>query len=84
MAEVVRQETAAVSKPKQWWLNTKEFFRDTRAEMTKVSWPARNEVVGTTMVVIVATVVFALFLWGCDELFGRGVLWLLNRFGAGA
>jgi preprotein translocase subunit SecE len=84
MAEVVRQDTAAVSKPKQWWLNTKEFFRDTNAEMKKVTWPQKQEVVGTTMVVIVATIVFALFLWACDEVFGRGVLWLLAKFGAGA
>lgn len=73
----------AVSRPQQWWLSTKEFFRDTASEMKKVTWPSRNEVVGTTAVVIVATLVFAVYLWGCDELFGRGVLWLLRRFGAG-
>ena len=81
MAEV-KTENAVVAKPKQWWLATREFFRDTAGEMKKVTWPTRNEVVGTTTVVIVATIVFALFLWGCDEAFGRGVLWLLGRFGA--
>jgi preprotein translocase subunit SecE len=82
MAEVEKQESGAVSKPKQWLNSTREFFRDTSAEMKKVTWPTKNEVVGTTAVVIVATLVFAVFLWGCDELFGRGVLWLLTRFGA--
>jgi preprotein translocase subunit SecE len=72
----------AVSRPKQWWLSTQEFFRDTAGEMRKVTWPNRNEVVGTTMVVIAATLVFAVYLWGCDEIFGRGVLWLLRTFGA--
>jgi preprotein translocase subunit SecE len=78
----VEKESAVVARPKQWWATTKEFFRDTNAEMKKVTWPTKNEVVGTTTVVIVATIVFALFLWGCDELFGRGVLWLLTRFGS--
>ena len=76
------KDNAAVSKPQQWWLSTRSFFRDTATEMKKVTWPSRNEVVGTTAVVIVATLVFAVYLWGCDELFGRGVLWLLRTFGA--
>ena len=81
MAEAAGKEVA-VSGPKQWWLSTQEFFRDTTGEMKKVTWPSRNEVVGTTIVVIAATLVFAVYLWGCDELFGRGVLWLLRTFGA--
>jgi len=81
--EANKDNGGAVSKPKQWWLSTQEFFRDTSSEMKKVTWPSRNEVVGTTGVVIVATIVFAIYLWGCDELFGRGVVWLLRRFGAG-
>jgi len=81
--ESTKENDGAVSKPKQWWLSTQEFFRDTTGEMKKVTWPNRNEVVGTTAVVIVATVIFAVYLWGCDELFGRGVVWLLRRFGAG-
>lgn len=80
MAE--QQENAVVFKPKQWWLATKEFFRDTNAEMKKVTWPTRNEVVGTTGVVIVATVVFAIFLWGCDLVFYRVIDFLFTKFGA--
>ena len=83
MAEVVKQqENAAVSKPKQWWLSTKEFFHDTQSEMKKVTWPTRNEVVGTTVVVIAATLVFALFLWGCDLVFYKAIDFLFTRFGA--
>ena len=73
----------AVSKPKQWWLSTQEFFRDTAGEMKKVTWPTKNEVVGTTTVVIVATIVFALFLWGCDLVFYRAIDFLFSRFGSG-
>jgi preprotein translocase subunit SecE len=80
--EAMSTGNAIVSKPKQWWLTTKEFFRDTNAEMKKVSWPTRNEVVGTTVVVIIATIIFALYLWGADLLFYKAIDFLFSRFGA--
>ena len=82
MAEVAKQENAVVAKPKQWVHSTREFFRDTAGEMKKVTWPTRNEVVGTTTVVIVATIVFALFLWGCDVVFYKAIDFIFTRFGA--
>ena len=78
----VEKDSAIVAKPKQWVASAKEFFRDTNAEMKKVTWPTKNEVIGTTTVVIVATIVFALFLWGCDVLFYKAIDFLFTRFGA--
>jgi len=75
------KETAVVSKPKQWVASTREFFSDTSAEMKKVTWPARTEVMGTTTVVIVSTIVFALFLWGCDVVFYKAINYLFTAFG---
>ena len=51
--------------------------------MKKVTWPGKNEVIGTTAVVIAATIVFALFLWGCDVVFFKAIDFLFTRFGAG-
>jgi len=34
--------------------------------MKKVSFPSRDEVVGTTIVVLVTSVVFAVYLWLAD------------------
>ncbi len=79
-----KEPNAIVAKPRQWWLTVRDFFRDTNAELKKVTWPNRNEVVGTTVVVVVATVVFALYLWGCDVLFYRAIDFLFTRFGASA
>jgi preprotein translocase subunit SecE len=62
--------------------STREFFQDTNSEMKKVTWPTRNEVVGTTVVVLVSTIVFALFLWGCDVVFYKAIDFLFTRFGA--
>jgi preprotein translocase subunit SecE len=75
-------ENALVSKPKQWMSSTKDFWRDTSSEMKKVTWPARQEVISTTVVVVVTTIVFAVFLWACDQVFGSGIVWLLQKFGA--
>jgi preprotein translocase subunit SecE len=76
------EDNGIVAKPKQWWLTTREFWRETMAEMKKVTWPGRNEVVGTTVVVLVATIVFAIFLWGCDVVFYKAIDFLFSRFGA--
>jgi preprotein translocase subunit SecE len=75
-----KESNAIVAKPKQWWLSTREFFRDVSAEMKKVTWPTRNEVVGTTVVVIISTLVFALFLWGCDVIFYKAINFLFAKF----
>ena len=39
--------------------------------MKKVSFPSRDEVVGTTIVVIVTSVIFAIYLWVADLLIVR-------------
>ena len=57
-----------------------QFLRDVRLEMKKVTWPTRSEVVSTTVVVMVAVVFFAAYLWGVDNLlelfFHQIELWL--------
>ena len=42
------------------------FVGEVRTEMNKVTFPSREEVVGTTVVVLIASVVFAIFLWIAD------------------
>jgi len=46
---------------------TAQFFRDTRAEMRRVSWPTANEVKNTTIITLIAVVFFALYLFGIDR-----------------
>ena len=50
--------------------------------MKKVTWPNRSEVVNTTVVVLVATVIFAVYLWGCDLVFYQAINFLFSKFGA--
>lgn len=82
MDTTTTHETAIIARPKQWWLTARDFIRETNGEMKKVTWPTRNEVVGTTVVVVVATFVFALYLWGCDLVFYKAIDFLFSRFGS--
>ncbi len=74
--------TDIINKPKEWVTTLREGYKDVLAEVKKVTWPNRNEVVSTTVVVIVATVVFALYLWGCDIVFYKAINFLFSKFGA--
>jgi preprotein translocase subunit SecE len=66
---------------KEWTQNAKQFYSDTRSEMKKVTWPNRQEVIGTTIVVIAATFFFGLYLGAVDQLLGMGLSWVLRHFG---
>ncbi|MBZ0112337.1 MAG: preprotein translocase subunit SecE [Thermoanaerobaculia bacterium] len=43
-----------------------EFLPEVIVEMKKVSFPSRDEVMGTTIVVIVTSFIFAFYLWAAD------------------
>ena len=49
-----------------WWKKMVTFLSEVRAELRKSTWPSWNEVRGTTIVVIVTSFIFALFLWLVD------------------
>ena len=44
------------------------FLQDVKQEMSKVSWPTREELKGTTIVVIVMTIILSLFIFGVDKI----------------
>src|SRR5262249_22096324 len=50
------------------WGRGLTFVGETKVEMKKVSFPSRDEVVATTIVVIVVSFIFAIYLWVADVL----------------
>jgi len=56
-----------------WWQRLKAFLKEVAVETKKVTWPSRDEVIATTVVVIAASFVFGIFLWVCDLVFFRVV-----------
>lgn len=49
---------------------TKEYLEKVRQEMKKVTWPEWDELKSTTFLVIVGTLIFAVYIFLADALFG--------------
>jgi len=60
------------------------FLPEVRTELSKVTFPGRSEVISTTMVVIIASAVFALFLWAADMVIVKVYELTFQLFGGGA
>jgi preprotein translocase subunit SecE len=55
-----------------------EFIRQVRAETAKVHWPSRKETVSTAIMVIIMTLLLAIFFAGTDAVFLTLVKYLLG------
>jgi preprotein translocase subunit SecE len=66
---------------KAWWGNSRSFLTEVRNEMRRVTWPSRREVYATTLVVILTSAFFGLYLWGLDVLFAWIINTLYRQFG---
>lgn len=54
------------------------FLKEVKREMNKVTWPSRAEVINFTIVVIVACIIFGLYLGLVDFALARGIKILLK------
>ena len=62
--------------------NPFQFLQQTRAEIAKVVWPTRREVLTTTAMVFLLAVVAAIFFFGVDWLIRQGLQLILTFFGS--
>ena len=51
-----------MQKIKEFWQQAKQFFREVRVELKKVTWPSRKETIAYTSVVLITVVLVAFFL----------------------
>jgi len=58
-----------------------QFLKEARLELKKVSWPTRKELVSSTSLVIVVSVLFGVFLGLLDILFFQSLYGLIAIFG---
>ena len=56
----------------------KTYWNETVAELGKVSWPSREEVTGSTVVVVFVSLVVGFFVFGVDLVLAQGVSMLLG------
>jgi len=82
MAE--QNEKAAPEREKGggWIDRSRRFLSEVRNEMGRVSWPSRREVWATTLVVILTSAVFGLYLFLVDLGLSAAIGWVFRKFGA--
>ena len=48
-----------------------KFVNDVKVEMAKVSWPTREELINSTMIVAVVGILFTLYIFAADLVLSR-------------
>lgn len=59
-----------------------EFIQKTRSELDKTTFPSSNDVKNTTIIVIIAVIFFAIYLFLVDQAWVyllQGLTWLVNK-----
>jgi preprotein translocase subunit SecE len=65
-----------------WWGRSRRFLSEVRNEMGRVTWPSQKEVVATTVVVILTSAFFGIYLFVLDFGLLHLVQWIFSLFGA--
>ncbi len=60
-----------MEKEKNIFKRMSAYLRDIRGEMKKVTWPSRDDMIKTTIAVIVISLFFGIYLFGVDFIFAR-------------
>ena len=60
------------------WRKVRVFIRDTREEMARVSWPRREELFGSAVVVFVGVALLASYISVCDFVLSKTARLLLR------
>ncbi len=75
-APVAERRQAA---PRRERASPAQFMREVRAELRKVSWPTRSEVVNYSIVTLVVVVILTAMIGALDFGFGEAILKLFER-----
>ncbi|MGC9997920.1 MAG: preprotein translocase subunit SecE [Terriglobia bacterium] len=69
-----------VSIEKSTWVQIRDYFSDVRTEMKRVTWPNKQEIYGTTVMVLITTFLFGFYFWVCDQAFMASISRILRHF----
>jgi len=64
-----------------WWGTFKTFLVEVRNELKRVTWPSRKEVYATTVVVILTSIFFGVYLFVVDYGLNNAFQWIFKWFG---
>ena len=71
---MVAQETAVQTNSSRW----KKFFREVKAELKKVSWPNKQELISNTGVVFISVVLVSGLIWAIDAAFTQVLRFIIK------
>ncbi|UCE63139.1 MAG: preprotein translocase subunit SecE [Nitrospirota bacterium] len=60
---------------KRFWETIVDFLADVRNELKKVSYPTKNETIGSTTVVLIFCVIMSMYLSFVDSL----LVWIISK-----
>jgi preprotein translocase subunit SecE len=64
-----------------WLSRFRRFIPEVKAELARVTWPTRREVWATTLVVVVVSAIFGVYLYAVDLGASAAVRWVFVRLG---
>ena len=64
-----------------WFGKARRFFSEVRSELGRVTWPTRREVWATTVVVILTSMLFGIYLYLVDISLSALVNWAYKKLG---
>ncbi|PJB83369.1 MAG: preprotein translocase subunit SecE [Acidobacteria bacterium CG_4_9_14_3_um_filter_49_7] len=58
------------------------FVKDSWGELRRVTWPTKDDVISTTIAVLVLTVIFSFFIYLSDKVLSVAVEWVYRIAGS--
>jgi preprotein translocase subunit SecE len=76
--KVARKAAPPAPRPKEQRTKPRQFLKEVRAELRKVAWPTRAEVINYSIIVFITLIVLTALIAGVDFVAGKLVLWIFD------
>ena len=73
-----REPTKPAPRPPKERVGAAEYLRQVRAELRKVAWPTRAEVINYSIIVLIALLLLTSLIFVLDYAFGKFVIFLFE------
>ena len=77
--QVVELAAAAQRRAPRERVGPRQFVREVKAELRKVAWPSREEVVRLSGVVLFTVILLTALIFGLDYVFAKSVFFLFDK-----
>ena len=77
--EAMRERRSVSAHQRRTRVGIRQFLKEVRAELKKVAWPSRQEVIAYAVVVLVTVTVLTAIVFGMDFVVTKGILHVLGQ-----